>query len=741
MTNEKLSTLNALFAGSLKKCLEASGIRSDGNVPADSIFTLIHACLNTPSVVSVVDLVAVKAALAEKQRQVPNVNEPTFEDFVWDLETVAGAAFQAVFGATLGESNENDDEAGAQSREDRADEPQHFLTPGLFLASLLRLDESSIRCIGFKHARLGILAAGVTAKDLLHSLLEYRAEVQKRSFAYEPLGYGTNITAQVEAGLWPDCPLVGMEDLVEEVVCRLASGSACLIGEPGVGKSAFVRGLAWHAQDANSEITTDEAMGWRVVSITRDDFLAGAGNEGDLEQRLKDLLEHTRRCPDVIPFFDEVHFLLDAKDDVGKAVINSLKPRMADGTFRCIAATTDAEYERHIMKDDAMHSRFSPTIIVREPTRVEAIKILRDSLADLMRKASSCGVTIDEPDDPEDEQSGVIPFVVDLTLRYQKNDRLPRKAFRLLQSVINYKVHQVALKRKGVDKFADESATIDNEFVTQIAKRRYGPSVDREDNEFWSSLNEDLAAIAGSDAATSITLALYRGAFGLQVTAQTSRPLARIALLASTPEILSSIAGTIQTRLFGDPAGGYAEDLSRYTDEISRTSLTGAPPGYAGYDESSVFSRIRARSSGGVLHFQNVGTASHHIAAEIKSILLGTAKDSSSRKVDLTQWVVLLTDVASPGTKLKGLWQDPIAKIKPAITPIVIESLDSFGEPTDTVESLVDNLMSADVRLPPQLIDGDTIGQLETKAAKENRSAEDVLEEWFQDYAINQIHN
>jgi ATP-dependent Clp protease ATP-binding subunit ClpA len=238
------------------------------------------------------------------------------------------------------------------------------------------------------------------------------------------------------AGFWSACPVVGMEAEVRSLAKLLNSGtgSAVMVGEPGVGKSAFIQGFAYHIAFRDRRFIPPAMDAWTVVVIEPADVIQGTTGRGELESRVRDMLLFFRKNPTVVPFFEELHRLLDTDDPSSRSVATALKAPMANGTFRCVGCTTDKEFARFIASDEAMTSRFRK-ILLPEPDHETAMAIIEGSKPNLLRgRAGAMGV---------DLSPSALKAAIDITSAYQRNDRLPRKAINLLSSVISENVYEL----------------------------------------------------------------------------------------------------------------------------------------------------------------------------------------------------------------------------------------------------------------------------------------------------------
>ena len=237
-----------------------------------------------------------------------------------------------------------------------------LITPITFLATCLvsdlSVDEVSRR------TQEEIRSAGITTESLMP--IPKESETIRQDFRYKSLGFGIDLTAMALSGCWVECPLVGMCTQMRTLAKLLNSGvgSAVLVGEPGVGKSALVQGLAYKIAQRDRHIIPSTMDGWTVVMIEAADVLQNTTFQGELERRVKEMLAHFTKTPTVIPFFEEIHRLLDTEDQSTRRIAAAFKPPMASGTFRCVGATSEREYGRFIAHDRALDSRFRKILII-----------------------------------------------------------------------------------------------------------------------------------------------------------------------------------------------------------------------------------------------------------------------------------------------------------------------------------------------------------------------------------------
>ena len=578
-----------------------------------------------------------------------------------------------------------------------------------------------------------LLQAGIRVESLLSNLGSQNRRPAFRSFIYKPLGYGEDLTARVNSGIWPECPLIGMKDVLVNIMRRLPYRSVCLTGEKGVGKSAIVQGLAWHLA-TGSAIARRKTRDWRIVAISRADLLAGTSDQGALEERLKELLEYFRANRNVIPFFDEVHVLLNAKDNLGSRVINILKPPMADGSFRVLAATTDKEYGQYIMPDEPLSSRFSPVVFVPEPVPEVAAQILTKAKETVYpNDAKELGVQF--PDD-------LIPRVVELTNKYQKGDSLPRKGFDLLRSVVESKCYDMEISvTKNVNPVIDET------YLVQTAQRMFGVSLNREKEGYWEGFSKKFSATFPANESVGVTIAAYmmRHARGLVELNRGERaPLARILLSGGDPLVHAKICDFLQSNLYADASGAYIENMAQFTEETSRYRLVGAPPGYVAYEDtkdSTVFAKIKRRPQGGVFHLGSFQKTHPSIVTDVVSLLDGAAKDAMNYQVDLSQWIVLISvDSFDSGAAAAQSSRETLIRVFPELAAVFYRAdicceLQSEKHSTDEdLRSLLSRYQSVGIELPDRFSIPANVENMEREAKDCNIPVSEFLLQNMQEH-------
>ena len=520
------------------------------------------------------------------------------------------------------------------------------------LAAEFEADADSVR------AQELLRRSGVTLETLMPKL----DDVSRVDFTFQSLGYGVDLTAQ--ARHWDVCPLVGMERELTELVVTLASerDSAVLVGEPGIGKSALLYGLAYHIARKTRPLIPPHMDHWTIVGLSRVNLLAGAAARGELEQRLDDLLTFFRKNPTVVPFFDEIHTILDTEDQSSRTICNAIKPPMASGQFRCVGATTDKEYHRFIAGDDAMSARFT-LIRLSEPDHATSAAIIKGALPSLLRgKAGEMGLHVEEE---------AVGTAVKITAKYQRNDRLPRKAVRLVSRAIAERLHTVLTSP------AADNKSVRAKDIARTFSRQTGIPIS-ELEEDRPNYFEDLAdklnlKVRGqTPAIAAITSWLSMHAMGW---VDSRRPRGRFLFLGPPGVGKTHLAECLAEEVMRDRGSVVLRNMGEFKGEDARTAFMGARPGYLGFGQTStIYSEVSVRPYS-VVVLDEIEKAHPSLADLLLSILDGSAQDSQGRWVDFSQCVFIFTSnsimsEAGPGfdedqlrgtlLQLGGIWRQPL---------------------------------------------------------------------------------
>ncbi len=438
---------------------------------------------------------------------------------------------------------------------------------------------------------------------------------------------GRDLTARARRGELD--PVIGRDAeilrLARATVGRRRA-SALLVGDAGVGKTCLVEGLA---RLIASPACPERLAGARVVELSVASLVAGTRYRGELEERLEAVLREAERDR-IILFIDELHTLLGAGSG-GDALdaANILKPALARGALRLIGATTTAEFERHVARDEAFTRRFE-VIRVAEPSRDEAIAILR-GLAPALERYYGVGI-----------EAEALIAAVDLAVRHLPDRRLPDKAIAALDQACTRKLLVTPIP--GAPRPPASSAIGRADLVRVIADLAGVPVelVAAGTGERVRTLGDHLARrVIGQDAAIAqVAAAITRAYAGLRAP---HRPVASFLFVGPTGVGKSETAKAIAEHLF--PAGGLVRlDMSEYGEKHQVARLTGAPPGYVGHDEGGQLTAAVRRNPACVVLFDEIDKAHPDALMHLLQILdEGELTDGQGRKTSFREAIVILT--------------------------------------------------------------------------------------------------
>ena len=493
--------------------------------------------------------------------------------------------------------------------------------------------------------------------------------------------YGRDLTESAEEGRID--PVIGRSaesERVIQILCRRTKNNPCLVGEPGVGKTAVVEGLAQRIADGN---IPDLLSGKRIVTLDIPAMIAGAKYRGEFEERLKAVMEEVRGSDDVILFIDEIHTIVGAGAAEGAVdAANILKPALARGEIQLIGATTLAEYRKHIEKDAALERRFQP-ISVGEPSEEDAINILR-GLRDKYEAHHGIRIT-----------DGAIVAAVRLSARYISDRFLPDKAIDLIdeaasgkriashaipadlreiESEINRVVHdkEEAIGNQQFERAAalrDEERILRakySEFETSLEKSTtHSKSEELTDKDVAQTLTEwtgipvaDLTVseserlsglydrlceqvIGQEKACEAVASAIIRGRTGLD---RESGPIGSFIFLGQSGVGKTELCRALARIMFGSQKALIRFDMSEYMEKHSVSRLIGSPPGYVGYGEGGQLSEQVRRRPYSLILFDEIEKAHPDIFNILLQILEdGILTDSQGRQVDFKNTVIIMT--------------------------------------------------------------------------------------------------
>ena len=435
--------------------------------------------------------------------------------------------------------------------------------------------------------------------------------------------YGRDLTRLAQEGRLDPvlCRDSELERMVE-ILCRRQKNNPCLLGEPGVGKSALAEALA---QRIASGQITPALRGKRVLSLDMASMVAGTKYRGDFEERFKNLLEELYRDRSTILFIDEIHIIAGAGAAEGAIDAASiLKPMLARGEIQLIGATTPEEYRKTIQKDSALERRFG-RVMVEEPTPAAAETIL----AGLMpRYERYHGVAI---------PSTAIHAAVELSVRYLPGRYLPDKAIDLLDE---------AAAARRIAESGSEKKTLTPADIARVVSKASGVPAERvgeAERERLAQLEQRLGAevIGQPRAVASVAAAIRRSRTGLR---ENNRPIGAMLFLGPTGVGKTQLARTLAKCWFGSEKALLRFDMSEYMERHTVARLIGAPPGYVGHDEGGQLTEAVRRRPYSVVLFDEIEKAHSDIQNLLLQILEdGTLTDAQGRRADFSNTIILLT--------------------------------------------------------------------------------------------------
>jgi len=506
-------------------------------------------------------------------------------------------------------------------------------------------------------------------------------------------------------------PVIGREDEIErvmQILGRRIKNNPVIIGESGVGKTAIVEGLA---QMVVSEDVPENLLNKRIVSLDLGSLIAGTKYRGQFEERLKIVMKEVIQSGNIILFIDELHTLVGAGAAEGSVdASNMLKPVLSRGEIQCIGATTPGEYRKYIEKDGALERRFQP-IFLKPPHINEAIKILeglkskyeihhRVKISD--KAMETCVVLSDRyitdrflPDkaiDVMDESGARIKmrrFTMPPELKEIEKDlkRLSREKNLYLKlhdfdRSAHIKNEEERIKRlhnelykKWRENQQSDIPTITEDDITYTVSKITGiplSKLEEKESEKLLHMEDELhqRIIAQDEAVMAVARAIRRSRAGLKTQ---KRPIGSFFFLGPTGVGKTELAKALAGLLFNDENALVKIDMSEYMEKFNVSRLTGAPPGYVGYEEGGQLTETIRRRPYSVVLFDEIEKAHPDVFNTLLQVLdEGVLTDSFGRKVDFKNTVIIMT--SNLGTRLtenaiplgfqKNTWQDTYTKIK-----------------------------------------------------------------------------
>ena len=569
--------------------------------------------------------------------------------------------------------------------------------------------EDSIRggynYVGTEHLLAGILregnnmavrilrTAGVDAKPLYTALMQ-KLSKQPRSRAAEPQArsggkddgknktlaeFTRDLTADARAGRLD--PVIGRDEEIQRVIqilSRRSKNNPCLIGEPGVGKTAIAEGLA--RKIAMGDVP-DELLDKKLLSLDLSGMVAGTKYRGEFEERIKKLLEEVRHAGDVILFIDELHTIVGAGSAEGAVdAANIIKPALGRGEIQVIGATTLNEYRKYIEKDAALERRFQP-VQVGEPSREASLEILK-GLREKYEQHHKLQIT--------DE---ALEAAVNLSARYINDRFLPDKAIDLMDeaaSRVRMETEELSPELKSLEEkisalVKDKEAAIANQDYEKAAQLRdiekdYREQVEIERDKRRKSMQqhrpvtaEDIAAVVAGwtgipvtrltedesqrllhmeetlhkrvvgqdEAVKAVARAIRRGRVGLK---DPKRPIGSFLFLGPTGVGKTELCKSLAEAMFGDENAMIRIDMSEYMERHTVSRLIGSPPGYVGHEEGGQLTEKVRRKPYSVVLFDEIEKAHEDVWNVLLQILDdGRITDSQGRTVDFKNTVIVMT--------------------------------------------------------------------------------------------------
>ena len=492
--------------------------------------------------------------------------------------------------------------------------------------------------------------------------------------------FGNDLTKTAREGKLD--PVIGRKNEIEriiEILSRRTKNNPCLIGEPGVGKTAVVEGLAQKIVEGNVPNTLKNK---RVVTLDISGMVAGAKYRGDFEERIKKALKEVKKAGDVILFIDEIHTIVGAGAAEGAIdAANILKPLLARGEVQIIGATTLNEYRKYIEKDSALERRFQP-ITVNEPTEEDSIEILK-GLRDKYEAHHNVKITDD-----------AIESAVKMSIRYITDRFLPDKAIDLIDEAsskarlkvytepdklkkLEEKIEKITQEKEDAIKVQDfEKAAelrdlqkketqklekerkdwedkniksvkkVGKEDIEEVVSKWTGipaSQIGKDETERLKNLSQTLhkRVVGQNEAVEAVAKAIKRGRVGLK---DPKRPTGSFLFLGPTGVGKTELSKALAESLFGDENAIIRVDMSEYMESHSTSKMIGSPPGYVGFDEAGGLTEKVRRKPYSVILFDEIEKAHPDVLNILLQILEdGRLTDSHGRTVDFKNTVIIMT--------------------------------------------------------------------------------------------------
>ncbi len=528
-----------------------------------------------------------------------------------------------------------------------------------------------------------LLAMGEDTSKYKDDVDAARADAVGKSTTPTLDAYSRDLTDMAKKGQLD--PVIGRENEIERVIqilSRRTKNNPCLIGEPGVGKTAIAEGLAIKIVEGN---VPDTVKNKRVVTLDLSGMVAGSKYRGEFEERIKSVINEVRKSRDVLLFIDELHTIIGAGGAEGAMdASNILKPSLARGEIQLIGATTIDEYRKYIEKDAALERRFQP-VTVEEPTEEQAIEILK-GLRERYEKHHKVTIT--------DE---AIVAAVKLSARYINDRYLPDKAIDLIDEASSKARLTTYVEPEEIKKLTEEIDRLEKQKVEAIKneafekageikrrqekkrekKEKIIQKWEKEKNDTRLSVKEsNIADIVASwtkipvkkieegeaerlknleatlhkrvvgqeEAVTAVAKAVRRGRVGLK---DPKRPISSFLFLGPTGVGKTELSKALAEAMFGTENSLIRVDMSEYMEKHSVSKIVGSPPGYVGYEEGGQLSEKVRRNPYSVVLFDEIEKAHPDVFNILLQVLDdGHITDAQGRQIDFKNTIIIMTSNA-----------------------------------------------------------------------------------------------
>ena len=529
-----------------------------------------------------------------------------------------------------------------------------------------------------------ILTTGGDLTQAKNDLLASRSRGKKGSATPVLDQYARDLNQYAKDGKLD--PVLNRDDEIENVIgilSRRTKNNPCLIGEPGVGKTAIAEGLAARIVDGEVPDVLEDK---RILTLDLSGMVAGSKYRGEFEERIKRAIRETNREGNILLFIDELHTVIGAGGAEGAIdASNILKPALARGEIQVIGATTREEYRKHIEKDAALERRFQP-VVIEEPTAVQTISMLKGLRS---RYEDFHNVVITDE---------AIEAAVNLSVRYVNDRFLPDKAIDLVdEAAAKFHLQKIYSKTEKLHRYQNEledlyeqkeqalvegnlerireildaEEKVEEKRVREVKKRH--KKNDRKDNRILSSHIAEVVAkwthipvqqmqeeemerlkrldsilhervVGQEDAVQAVSRAIRRGRVGLK---DPKRPIGSFLFLGPTGVGKTELSKALAEAVFGSEKDMIRVDMSEYMEKQSVSKMIGSPPGYVGYEEGGQLSEKVRQKPYSVLLFDEIEKAHPDVFNMLLQVLEdGHITDAHGRRVDFKNTVIIMTSNA-----------------------------------------------------------------------------------------------